>query len=66
MRDRDLQHPDITAAERTGYAFGKEPKVFCYCEECGGEIYFGEDYYQIRDSCFCKWCVEHTMLKEAE
>lgn len=58
MRD----HPDIEAAERTGYQH--KPKVFAYCEECGGEIYVGENYYEIRDMVFCPWCIE-TMRKEA-
>ena len=34
MRYRDLQHPVITAMERTGYPDGKEPKMpTCPC--CG-------------------------------
>ena len=44
MNDRDLQHPDITAAERTGYAAGREP-VWPVCPECGAEcekVYFTE------------------------
>lgn len=36
MLDRDLQHPDITAAERTGYPAGKEPR-WPVCPVCGAE-----------------------------
>ena len=34
MNDRDLEHPDITAAQRTGYPAGKEP-VWPVCPFCG-------------------------------
>ena len=42
--DRDLEHPDITAAQRTGYAAGKEP-TYPVCPECGAEcekVYFDQ------------------------
>lgn len=34
--DRDLEHPDITAAERTGYPAGHEP-IWPVCPVCGAE-----------------------------
>lgn len=49
MLDRDLQHPDITSAERTGYPYGKEP-VYPRCPVCGEEceiIYRNERYGDI-------------------
>lgn len=36
MNDRDLEHPDITAAQRTGYPAGKEP-VWPVWPVCGEE-----------------------------
>ena len=36
MNDRDLEHPDITAAERTGYPAGREP-FWPVCPICGNE-----------------------------
>ena len=44
--DRDLQHPDITAAERTGYAAGREPE-WPTCPVCGAiceDVYFNQRY----------------------
>lgn len=34
MKDRDLEHPVITAMERTGYPDGKEPRM-PKCPICG-------------------------------
>jgi len=34
--DRDLEHPDITAAQRTGYPAGREP-FWPICPICGEE-----------------------------
>lgn len=41
-RDRDLEHPDITAALRTGYPVNRNrtPTVFCYVCDC--EFYVEE------------------------
>lgn len=39
-----------------------EPDVFCNCENCGSEIYFGEEYYKItfddKDYPYCKECID--------
>ena len=58
MNDYKLEHPDVTAAERTGYARGHEPLVFCSCSECGEPIYYGD--YAVRVTGFgwiCTDCV---------
>ena len=61
----NLQHPDITAAERTGYPRGREPEVFAQCEYCGDDIYIGEDYYDIHGYKYCWHCMQNYCLKEA-
>lgn len=33
-------------------------KVFSNCDHCDGEIYAGEDYYQIEDSLLHEDCLE--------
>ena len=59
----NLQHPDITATERTGYP--RRMELFALCDECCDPIYIGDEYYEIRGYQFCSWCVEN-MKKEAE
>lgn len=34
-----------------------EDKVFTYCEHCGGEIYEGEDYYDIEGESIHEDCL---------
>lgn len=58
MSDWNLQHPDITAAERTGYALGNEPHDYLECDWCGGFIYLGTEYYDIHGEILCASCVE--------
>ena len=42
-----------------------EPKVVHYCDVCGGEIYEGDDYYDIHEERWCSECVE-SCLSTAE
>ena len=57
-----LQHPDITAAERTGYP--RQPRVFTTCDWCGTEIREGDEYYDIHGEILCAECVNECR-KEA-
>lgn len=62
--DRDLEHPDVSAIERTGYARGHEPLVFCACSECGEPIYFGDRAMLLRGwGWICEDCVERRMTE---
>lgn len=63
--ERDLQHPDIAEAERTGYPRGDAPKAAFPCDECGGEIFVGESYYALGGRRFCRACVERRFWREA-
>ncbi len=56
MHDFELQHPDITAAEATGYP---EPYMHSrlHCERCGCGIYEDMPYYEIEDKPLCPDCV---------
>lgn len=31
--------------------------VFDYCDMCGGEIYKGEEFYDIENQCICEDCL---------
>ena len=42
-----------------------EPPIFAYCEVCGGEIYDGDEYYDIDDHKYCEACV-HGGYRTAE
>ena len=33
-----------------------EPETFDYCDMCGGEIYVGDEYYDIEDMKLCEKC----------
>ena len=35
-----------------------EPEIYDYCEECGEEIYDGDECYKIGDHIFCEACVK--------
>lgn len=56
MSDRDLQHPDITAAERTGYPAGREP-TWPVCPVCGEET---DTFYKNADGVVvgCDNCIK--------
>lgn len=57
MRDRDLEHPDISNALRTGYP-REQPQLVC--DKCGEPI--DDDYYIMDDVwLLCQDC----MLDEA-
>lgn len=57
MRDRDLEHPDISSALRTGYPSEQHQLV---CDKCGEPIDY--DYYVMDDGwLLCQDC----MLDEA-
>lgn len=56
MRDRDLQHPDITAAERTGYP--NRIHTGLSCDWCFGNIYDGEVYFDVHGEILCSDCMD--------
>lgn len=41
-----------------------EPPVFCYCDNCGGEIYVGERYYKANGNAICHWCFDDLKANE--
>ena len=61
-----LQHPDITAAERTGYPRGRQPRVFTDCDWCGAEIQEGDEYYDIHGEILCAECVNECRKEAGE
>ena len=51
----NIQHPDITRAER----FGVEYDAVNTCDVCGEDIYSFEDMYEDSNGkCFCEWCIK--------
>jgi hypothetical protein len=59
---RDLEHPEITWAERTGYPSWNQPKEV-YCDRCG-DIIDDESYEDEHYDCLCLDCLMKTHLKE--
>ena len=58
MYDFELQHPIITATERTGYPDGKEPQ-YPHCPMCGWEtdtIYRNKSHEIVG----CYWCISSS------
>ncbi len=49
MNNCDLEHPDITSAQRTGYPRDNQPRSY-YCGECGtcldGETVYENEHYE--------------------
>ena len=64
MRDRDLEHPDITAAMRYGYPTRNESEVPMFCENCGAEIDEDDDFYSDGSyDCMCEDCLKSLHRK---
>jgi len=42
----NIQHPDITQAERTGYPYGVEKEEAIGVDYFGNEIWPGDDYFE--------------------
>ena len=61
----NLQHPDITAAERTGFPRRKQPATWMTCDWCGVTIRYGDEYFDIHGEIICFDCGTDC-LKRAE
>lgn len=35
-----------------------EPPIFAHCEECGYEIYDGDEYFEIDGKHYCQECID--------
>ena len=67
MSDYNLEHPDVSAAQRTGYARGREPKVAAFCSECGEPIFVGEIFLRISHfGCICHDCVDANWREDED
>lgn len=55
--ERVPDHPDIRAAERTGYPV-RRANVFTTCDWCGCTIWTGSKYYEIHGEILCEKCIE--------
>lgn len=65
--DRDLEHPDVSAIERTGYARGHEPKALHFCSECGDPIFVGDYALRVPGwGWICEDCVHDGMEEISE
>lgn len=53
----DLEHPDITHANLTGYPRGYDEDERVYCELCGVDITDKEQYYDHRHDHLCAECL---------
>lgn len=62
---RNLQHPDVSAAERTGYARGRTQETAFRCDGCGKEIYVGEGCFDVCGERLCRRCMERRFWREA-
>ena len=59
----DLQHPEISWIERTGYTSWNQPKYY-NCEMCGDELTPDEIYEDIGYEYLCENCVLKLHKKE--
>lgn len=46
-----------------GQADPQEAEIFCECDECNGEIYKDEEYYDINGWIVCQHCL-HAWAKQ--
>lgn len=62
-------HPDIRAAERTGYPMDtRVGRVIATCEECGSDIHEGQEHFSSIDGRLCseECCRSHFEIKEED
>lgn len=59
----NLEHPDITAIERNGYAKGYEPIARHFCSICGEPLYVGSYALHIKG---WGWICEDCVYNETE
>lgn len=56
----NVEHPDITAMERTGYpTFMDDDYSHIYCDHCGRALEHDERYYHIRGENICLDCLDN-------
>ena len=53
---RDLEHPEISCALKTGYPSWNQPKER-RCEECGDHLYLSETYEDSDHDFLCEDCL---------
>lgn len=54
----NIEHPDITAMERTGYpTFMDDDYSHIYCDKCGRLIERGESFYNVFSHNICRDCL---------
>ena len=58
MRDMDLEHPDITAALKTGYPQRKSTVYVPCCDMCHEPVTNAEWYFAYGDEIICGNCVD--------
>ncbi len=56
--ERIPDHPAIRRAEETGYPYGHDPRKYTTCDWCGGDIHYGDRFYNIHGEILCEACVE--------
>ena len=59
MCDICLQNPCHDNCPNAPY-----PPIFGECENCGAEIYDGDDYYEVEEKPYCEACM-HSFWKTA-
>ena len=68
---RDIEHPDITRVNLTGYPQA-EPVIVDRCPQCHGDIFAGEyvviydDYRFCSESCLIEYLVDSGIVERAE
>lgn len=53
-----LEHPDITAAQLTGYPKPTYMGPALKCDDCGSPIYPGEAFYELDEKVYCEGCID--------
>lgn len=69
MTNQVPDHPDIRAAERTGYPLDyRSGKIIGRCECCQHSIYEGQEHYSSLDGRFCseECYLEYYDIKEED
>lgn len=59
---RDLEHPDITMAIKTGYPYRRFHSP-CVCHQCDGEIEEGDHAYDLGGYTYCEACVRDARFE---
>lgn len=64
--ERVPDHPVIRSMEATGYPTRERPPIWNTCDWCGGQIYDGDEYFDIHGEIICFDCATDCLKRAGD